>query len=180
MAVLCGTSNYLQILSDDSGNRRIIPVFVDDIDKEKFNEIDKKELFMEMYRVYKEGFDWRIGPNDLKLLNKDEETYTVVVKEKELIMKFFEPGTEEYLSTTEMIVEIEKMTQQKINTNVFGRFLEPLGFVRKSVRVGAFKAHVRSLWGVKKVGRPDPMTGTIPQQELYKPKPEEPEEEAPF
>ncbi len=66
LAVLCGTSNYNEILSDETGNRRIIPIEVSNINKELYNSIDKKELWMEAFRLYKEGFDWRITSNDSK------------------------------------------------------------------------------------------------------------------
>lgn len=153
LAVLCGTSNYKQIMSDPTGNRRIIPVEVKDIDKVRFNAINKKDLFMEMFRLYKEGFDWRIVPADLKLLNQDEEKYSVSIKERELLSRYFEPGDDDNLSTTDIIVELERMTNQKLNMNILGRELDELGFKRKSVRIGQYKEKVRSLWGIARIGR---------------------------
>ena len=55
LAVLCGTSNQLEILSDATGNRRIIPIEVLNINKVLYNSIDKKELFMEAFKLYKKG-----------------------------------------------------------------------------------------------------------------------------
>ena len=153
LAVLCGTSNYKQIMSDDTGNRRIIPVWVENIDKVKYNSIDKTELFMEMFRLYKEGFDWRINTSDLDLLNKDSELFTVVVKERELINKYFLSFDEERLSSTEILVELEQLTGQRLSLNIVGRELENLGFIRKSTRVGADKKKVSSLWCVQKINR---------------------------
>lgn len=163
LAVLCGTSNYKQILSDPTGNRRIIPVEVKDINKDLFNSINKKDLFHEMFRLYKEGFDWRVVPSDLKLLNKDEEKFSVVIKERELLERYFEPTTEdsaEKMSTTDMIVEIEKLTQQKMIPSIFGRELEEMGFIRKSTRIGQFKERSKSMWLVNKVNRYTPPEGT--------------------
>lgn len=155
LAVLCGTSNYKQVLADPTGNRRVIPNEVKNINKELFNSINKKELFMEMYNLYRKGFDWRIGPEDLKILNYDEEKFTVVIKERELIMAYFEPGDEndEKMTTTDICVDIDNITQQKLNINVIGRELENLGFTRKSSRVGLYKERVKMLWRVRKIGR---------------------------
>jgi hypothetical protein len=153
LAVLCGTSNMKQIMSDPSGNRRIIATEVKDIDKSKYNSINKKELFMEMFRLYKEGFDWRVVPADNKLLNQDEEKYSVTIRERELIMKYYQPSDVDYISTTDMMVEIEKLTNQKLNINIVGRELDYLGFIRKSVRTGQFKTHVKSLWGIERINR---------------------------
>ncbi|MBK7345809.1 MAG: hypothetical protein IPI98_02545 [Chitinophagaceae bacterium] len=57
VAVLCGTSNYINVVNDTTGNRRILPIKVLDIDKDLFNGIDKRKLFNEAYQLYKSGFD---------------------------------------------------------------------------------------------------------------------------
>lgn len=137
LAVLCGTSNYNEILSDPTGNRRIIPIDVIDIDKELYNEIDKTALMHEAYRLYKEGFDWRVThKEDINYLNRDQVKYEQVVKERELIDKYFVPGDEFRLSSTDVLVEIEILTRQKLNLNTIGREMEKLGFVRKTTREG--------------------------------------------
>lgn len=155
LAVLCGTSNYKQIMSDPTGNRRIIPVEVKDINKDLFNSINKKDLFLEMFRLYKQGFDWRIFPADLKILNKDEEKFSVVIKERELMLRYFEPGDDYRFSTTDIIVELERLTNQKLNINILGRELDELGYKRKSTRIGEHKERVRSLWCLNKINRID-------------------------
>lgn len=164
LAVLCGTSNYKQIMSDPTGNRRIIPTEVQDIDKNVYNSISKKDLFMEMFKLYKQGFDWRITQKDLKLLNKDQEQYTVIVKERELIMKYYEPAQdtdEEKMTTTDIIVELENLTQQKLDARAIGRELDDLGFIRKSIRHGQFNQKVGAFWLVKKTGRETKITGNF-------------------
>lgn len=165
LAVLCGTSNFKQVLSDPSGNRRIIPVEVIDIDKEKYNSINKKELFMEMYRLYKEGFDWRVLPSDLKLLNKDQEKYTVVVKERELIQRYFQPNEKdgERLSTSDILVDLDRITGQKLNVNILGTQLEDLGFKKKSTRIGQYKESVRQMWCAERINRTGGLFGVQPE-----------------
>jgi predicted P-loop ATPase len=151
LAVLCGTSNYHEILSDPTGNRRIIPIEVDDIDKELYNSIDKKELMLEAFRLYKEGFDWRITRNDIEYLNKDQSKYEMVVKERDLIEKYFQPGDEHYLNTTEILVEIEILTRQRLGVNTVGREMLKLGFEKKSVRQGSYITPKK--WGVIRINR---------------------------
>ena len=149
-------------MSDPTGNRRIIPVEVEDIDKEKYNSIDKKELFLEMFKLYKSGFDWRISHDDLKLLNKDEQKYSITVKERDLIIKYFEPSDEDYLNTTEILIEIEDLTRQKLNATIIGRELGNLDFKRKSIRVGPYNAKVTSKWGIKRINRVTTYTHVSP------------------
>lgn len=150
LAVLCGTSNYFTIFNDPTGNRRIIPVIVDDIDKEAYNKIDKRSLFMEAFRLYKEGFDWRITIHDINYLNKDKEKFESIIKERELIQRYYEPGTEYRMSTTDIIVELTDLTKQHINAIVLGRELLGLGFEKKSTRDGGGTS---KKWQVKKIGR---------------------------
>lgn len=147
-AVLCGTSNIKGIIVDPTPNRRMIPVYVDDINRELFNSIDKKELFMEAFRLYKEGFDWRVGRLDMGYLNTDIEEYKPVVKERELLLKYYSTGDEK-MSATEMVVDLENLTKQRLSVHIIGRELTELGFEKKSTRteMGA----IVKKWFVKKL-----------------------------
>lgn len=155
LAVLCGTSNYKTVYTDPTGNRRVIPIEVGNINKELYNSINKKDLFMEMFRLYKEGFDWRIVHSDLDLLNKDEDKYSIVVKERELLMRYFMPDencpNEERMSTTDIVVDLENITRQKTNPTILGKEMEDMGFVKKSTRLSEKK--IQKLWCVVKINR---------------------------
>lgn len=163
LAVLCGTSNSKKILTDSTGNRRIIPIEVLNIDKELYNSIDKKELFLEAFRLYKEGFDWRITQADISFLNKDQEDYQMEVAENELILRYFAPednpnSTARRFSTTDIKVELERLTGQKLSLVSIGVQLENNGFQKKSTRISATKTP--KLWLAKRVNREE-MDGLI-------------------
>lgn len=151
LALLGGSSNTRAIMGDSTGNRRIIPVEVKDIDKELYNSINKKDLFMEIYSIYKSGFDWRISGDDIFYLNKDYERYEIVVAERELIERYFTPMDDKRMSTTDIKVELELLTKQKLNPNAIGRELENAGFERKSTRLGNNKTP--KLWCVGRINR---------------------------
>ena len=57
-AILCGTSNELDILKDVTGNRRILPINVDNVDYDTMLSISKVGLIMEAYSLLKSGFVW--------------------------------------------------------------------------------------------------------------------------
>lgn len=57
-AILCGTTNEIDILKDVTGNRRILPINVDKIDYHGILSVDKVGLIMEAYSLLKSGFDW--------------------------------------------------------------------------------------------------------------------------
>lgn len=135
-AVLCGTTNYPEnILTDPTGNRRVIPIEVRDINKELYNSIDKDELFHEAFMLYKGGFDWRITADDVPYLNEDSEKYEVVIKEKELIQKYYYPDGMFEMTTTDILVELNLITKQVLSLSIIGRELKNLGFSRKTYRV---------------------------------------------
>lgn len=159
LSVLCGTSNLLKIINDPTPNRRIIPNEVEDIDRELYNSINKQDLFMEAFRLYKEGFDWRVTRADMAYLNKDHERYEHIVKERELIERFYEPSDEVALSSTDIKVEIELATRQSINPIILFRELEKAGFVLKSRTITQGK--IRKAWGVTRL-KPETKIDNLP------------------
>lgn len=151
IATLCGTSNYNEVLTDPTGNRRIIPIEVKGTDKELYNSINKRDLWLEAFRLYKEGFDWRINYIDLSYLNKDEIKYETVVKEREILEKYFTNEDTVRLTSTEMVIELEKLTDQIISLSVLGRELDRLKYVRKTTRLP--NGSTPKKWGVTRINR---------------------------
>lgn len=135
MAMFCGTSNDLQILNDPTGNRRVIPIRVLDIDRSLYNQCDKEELLRELYTLYKEGFDFTVLQSDIKDLNDNTDNFKVSSPEEELIMHKLMPGTEddgEWMNITLIIqylidgTKINSMSNTKI-----GMILNSMGFVKR-------------------------------------------------
>ena len=134
LALLCGTSNDPQLINDPTGNTRILPIEVLSIDHELYNSIDKNELFMEIYRAFESGEEWKLNKEELNQLNNVGKDFEQTPYERELILKFFKKpeggdGYPEYLTATEIKDVIELNTRQKIMSmkkfgselrNVFG------------------------------------------------------------
>lgn len=140
LAVLCGTTNDNEVLSDPTGNRRIIPIHVDSIDYKLSNSVDRVAVFMEAYHLFKAGFQWQVvGNEDKDYLNKDKGSFEVTNLEAELIQKYFEvpdEGFGEMLTASEIKVIIEDLTHQKLLLDRVGKELKRLGFVQKHVKNG--------------------------------------------
>lgn len=139
LAVLCGTTNDSEILNDQTGNRRIIPVSVTSINQDAYNRVNKVELFMEAYRLWKSGFDWRVSRSEIAYLNKDALEFEVTSIEGELINKYFEPADPtlnlgDYMTCTDMKVYIEIRSQQKLSPDKLGRELKKHGFIQQYIR----------------------------------------------
>lgn len=157
LSVLCGTSNFKEILADPSGNRRIIPIDVKGINIDAYNLIDKFELFREAYNLWKDGFDWRVvSKDDIEYLGINDSEYEMVILEKELIHKYYsKPPNDncDWLTASEIKVELEMLTQQKLNLTKIGQCLGKLGFIQKSKRDGK---DTSKKWAVIKENRGNP------------------------
>jgi predicted P-loop ATPase len=142
LAVLCGTSNDNALLSDPTGNRRIIPIHVLSINHSAYNAINKDDLFAEAYHLWRNGFEWELKTADIARLNSNTTEFEQVRAEFELITQFFrKPDIQngekgQYLTTTEIKTLIEKTTQQRISSFKIGAEMKAAGF--KLHQVGKF------------------------------------------
>lgn len=140
LAVLAGTTNDNEILSDTTGNRRTIPVIVTKIDFDIYNSVDKTDLFIEAYKLYKEGFIWQVLGNDIKYLRQDEGLFEVSNSEAELIQKYFPiPAAgqpTEKITATDIKVKLERLSGQKLILDRIGKELKRLGFVQEHIKEG--------------------------------------------
>jgi len=139
IAAFCGTTNNLEIISDPTGNRRIIPIEVLAIEQQVYNKIDKTALWCEAYHAYKAGESFHLSSDDIDLLNRNTQYFYEASIEAELIQKYFSPATENTpnrlaLSNTEIKVYIEQRTSQKLNSRKLGIELKHLGFEKKLVK----------------------------------------------
>jgi predicted P-loop ATPase len=90
LAVLGGTSNENEILTDPTGNRRIIPINVLSINHEAYNAIDKIDVLMEAYHLFKSGFKWELSRDDIRTLNNNTGYFEQSSPEYDLLTKTFE------------------------------------------------------------------------------------------
>jgi predicted P-loop ATPase len=155
LAVQCGTSNYLDVIKDPTGNRRIIAIEVFDIDKDLYNSIDKGDLLKEAFMLYKQGFDWRILGDDIVFLNTDQAKYEMSNFERDLLEKYFSvppEGTDEEcrLSTSDIKIELEKFTRTNVNLSTLGKELKRAGYQLKTTRT---KTGTPKLWLVNRESR---------------------------
>jgi predicted P-loop ATPase len=118
LAVLGGTSNDDSVINDPTGNTRILPIRVIEIDHNAYNAIDKDELFMEAYRAYHDGEQWQLNKEEMAMLDGVGVDFETIPFERELILRFFEKPKagrySDWLSATEIKDVIETNTRQKI------------------------------------------------------------------
>jgi len=134
-AVLCGTSNEMDIINDPTGNRRILPVYIDSINFDRFAKIDKTMLFQELYFQYKENPElFMLTKEEIDILNKQGEDFVEISLEEEMISKCFKASNtemSEFLTTTEILTYLEaKLEKQRLSLRKVGLVLRKLGFKR--------------------------------------------------
>ena len=89
-AILCGTTNEIDILKDVTGNRRILPINVDYIDYDAMLLVDKIGLIMEAYTLLKSGFEWIVRTeNDINYIKQNTEQNENVLPVEEIFFKHF-------------------------------------------------------------------------------------------
>ena len=142
LAVLCGTSNDELVLNDPTGNRRIVPLNVLSIDHEKYNAIDKTDLFLEAYHLFKDGYKWQLEAGDVEKLNKNTLEFEQIRQEAELINRYYKVPeyakhgeAVELLTATEIKAHIEELSGQKINPYKIGQELKALGFYQETKKI---------------------------------------------
>jgi len=136
LSVFCGTSNETQILSDATGNRRIMPIHINDIDHDYYNQCDKEGLWRELFCMYQMGAEYTILKEDIDRLNAATEMYKISTPEDDLIHKKLSPGSStsygEWMSLTEIQQYLMSDTKfNYLNTNRIGQILTSLGFEKQ-------------------------------------------------
>lgn len=139
LAVMCGTSQTLNILNDPTGNRRIIPVEVITVNHEDFNAIDKAALFAQLFRMYYTGFKWEVTGAEMERLNTKTDQFIDASLEFDLINKYYElPNRVQDgnpYTMTDIKQKIEAISGQKLNKNRIGQELKSIGFRKELKRV---------------------------------------------
>jgi predicted P-loop ATPase len=139
LSVFCGTSNEMQILSDPTGNRRIMPIHIVDIDQDLYNQCDKDGLWRELFCMFQMGANFKLLGDDILKLNAATEMYKVSTPEDDLIHKKLKPATlyGEWMSLTEIQQFLMMDTKfNYLNTQRIGSILTSLGYKKDRKRQG--------------------------------------------
>ncbi len=144
LAAICGTSNEIDVLTDATGNTRILPIEVISRDFEMFDSIDKDELFMEVVRAYESGERFNLTREESAELQSLTSKFEATPYERELILQHLTiPDREadtEFMSSTEIknYIELQSTKQQIKNMKRFSIELRKIFGESKVIRLGGF------------------------------------------
>lgn len=166
ISVFAGTSNDTQIISDPTGNRRILPIHVIDINQELYNKCDKSILWRELYALYKSGYDCTVLKDDIRELNESTEMFNASTPEEELLSLKLRPSESEFygewMSATEIINYLIMDTKYSGFSNVrMGLVLNKFGYHKKRMKrngtvVTAYHVEKISSLGAGTISSPAP------------------------
>jgi len=156
LATLGGTTNDTGVLNDPTGNRRLIPIFVQSIDHAQYNAIDKDLLFIQAYREYEKGFNYNLTKEEIKLLNDNTGEFEQVDSLEELFTSYFtmdpEYGVAEYLTNTEIWTRIQPQGGGRIGSGRrLGQILKKLGFKQISKRINGSPRKVYKVYFINAI-----------------------------
>jgi len=145
MANFLGACNKVEFLMDDTGNRRyIIFSLKEPIKIERFEKIDKRQFWGQVYNLAKKARAPQIHwtKEQIEAVSENNLQYEYSNNEYEIILKYFRPLNKEdfnpkdkshaWLSATDILLKIqEKHPNFKTNLTWVGRGLSKMGFVKR-------------------------------------------------
>ena len=141
LAVLCGASNTLDIINDNTGNRRIIPVDLISRNFNQYDAIDRDKLFLQLFQLYKNNGEssYRLTQFEMQYLKELSENYQSVNFEREMILSHFEKVDNKedgiFLTATEVTNIIAENTKINVSYVKIGQELTQLGFIKAAKKV---------------------------------------------
>jgi hypothetical protein len=108
-----GSGNNLSVVRELQ-NRRVVPIEIERIDKEKLAQVDLNDLFMEAYNLFANGFKYSFQYEDLNLLKQLYEDY-IQKSDIDLIL-------DEYLQLPETKGDRFPITNLDLVSSLAGKF----------------------------------------------------------
>jgi hypothetical protein len=144
IASYCAVSNERFILKDPTGNRRLICFWVDSIDHEMYESVDKIELIMEAYNYYLLGHDHNLSSNLLKAINQVSAEFELSTSAEELLLQYYAPGKlgdtrAKWMPVSEIILNLSDEKKLKLSDYDVGRALRKLNYHHKYLNVNGSK-----------------------------------------
>lgn len=134
LASFCGSVNGREYLTDLSGSRRFLSFYVKKIDIDALRKINISKAYGQAYKHYKSGFKYWFDLNDISEIDEENEYFSNVIIEKELIEKYFDlnnPKNEAYTST-DIKAKLEGFTRERLSVKKIGEVMGKLGIKHKS------------------------------------------------
>jgi len=160
-ALLCATTNDEYVLSDLTGNRRLLPINIQNIDIDLLKSIDKTLLFAELKVLVQNERNYILSDDNIELLNRITITNEVPQREEELVLQWLgkpDPSNEHDPSCEKTNTEILQFLKQKSNLDIsqkkLGMALKKLGYKKYTKRINGISKSVYKVVFVSTIDDP--------------------------
>jgi|GEM_PF-2132848 len=141
IANFCGTANRIEILQDDTGNRRFVPFqLTEAIDINALHQIDMRKVWAQAYKLFKENWYYLPTAKEKRQIDRYQQGFKKLANEHYLIMDMYEPHDKqdedlELLSSTEIWKRLDKdyNLSKDVTVSKIGRAMTFLGFKQRTV-----------------------------------------------
>ena len=128
--------NQNDFLTDTTGSRRFLPFECISIDIQKaVTNVDIDGVWTQAYQLFKSGYRYWFTHEEITELHEANSSFQVVSIEQELLMRYFRKPQERvkathFYTTTDIKVNLEKFSQQKLSIKKLGEALTMYNFER--------------------------------------------------
>lgn len=131
----CATGNYVNFLTDSTGNNRFLVFQIESIDSPYENTMNVEGLWSQAYQMYLNKYKYWFSHDEDQLIDKQNELYEVPSAEEDLISTYYQipqPG-EPYkiMNATNIIEHISISYKGKLSQRKICQVLRKLGFQDK-------------------------------------------------
>lgn len=140
IANFCGTANRIEILQDDTGNRRFIPFqLTEPININGLQKLDFRKMWGQAYNLYKSNWFYLPTSQEKSQIDKYQQGFKKLSNEHYLIMDAFEPlesKDAELWSSKEIWEMLDKKygIGREVSIAKIGRAMNFLSFIQKTVQ----------------------------------------------
>lgn len=144
IASYCISTNERFILKDHTGNRRLICFWVDSIKWDEFNAIDKVDLIMEAYNLFKSGYNHVLDKTLLDAIEAVSSEFEEISSAEELLKQHLPPArildtNAFWWPVSRIKEELEETTGHRLSDYEIGKGLRKLRYSHKFLNVNGSK-----------------------------------------
>ncbi len=133
-ASFIGSTDKWEFLTDENGSVRWLCFDINSIDWNYIKEVDINKVWAQAYHLLRStSFEYELTAKEIEENDKFNKKYQVSSPERDLIQKFFNPGTKEkgnFYTPTDIMEYLSGYSSIKINPVQLGRELKFLGYER--------------------------------------------------
>lgn len=133
-SIVMATTNQSNFLNDSTGNTRFLTINVRAFDLEKYFKIDLDKVWRVIYDLHLQGETSVLSESERALQSQQNQNFEAVDPYCEMIEKIFKKDEKGFLTTTDIMQQLERETRQNLSVNRIGQALKKLGIERLSKR----------------------------------------------